>query len=66
LWDYQLLPQIQKERYARCMVATKQQTTEVGKVGERAVQESKYPILENQVQGATQPIFILGIGMSIK
>ncbi len=48
------------------MVATEQQTTEMGKMGKRPVQKSKYPILENQIQAATQPISALVIGMSIE
>jgi hypothetical protein len=47
------------------MVATEQQTTQMGKMGERTVQASMYSILENEVQRTPQFIFTLVIGMSI-
>jgi hypothetical protein len=46
--------------------ATECRTTEMGEMGKRPVQESKYPILENQIQGTSQPISTLVIGMSIE
>jgi hypothetical protein len=48
------------------MVATEQQTTQMGKMGERTVPESEYQILEDQVQGTNRFIRTLDIGMSIK
>jgi hypothetical protein len=64
--DNQLLPQIQEERYARGVVATKQPTTEMDKMGKGNVQRSEYTILEKKVQGKPLFVLTLGIGMSVK
>jgi hypothetical protein len=48
------------------MVAAKQQATQMGKMGKRHVQESKYQLLENEVQRTTYIILTLAIGMSLK